>query len=273
MIVWIALGVIVALVLLFIFLPVVAWILVGLVLLILAVVLLVPIGADVGYIGGEFRLAARVDGFALQLLPKKPADPNKPKKEKKPKKPKKEKPPKEPKPEEETKPKKKRKLNFTKEELFELVKKAINGLGKFGKLTVRRFMLHYTAAGADPYNTAMTFGYVNWALSTLAPICAKDFRVTGDVDVRTDVDFTTDKMSVDFELSVTLRLIQVVHMALAVAFGALSVLIKNKLRLRREAKLAKKSADAEQAPEEQSETTADTEIEITTDERKDEHGE
>ena len=89
MIVWIALGVIVALVLLFIFLPVVAWILVGLVLLMLAVVLLVPIGADVGYIGGEFRLAARMDGFAYQLLPKKPADPNKPPKEKKHRKPKK----------------------------------------------------------------------------------------------------------------------------------------------------------------------------------------
>ena len=60
LIVWIALGVIVALVLLFIFLPVVAWILVGLVLLMIAVVLLVPIGADVGYVGGEFRLAARM---------------------------------------------------------------------------------------------------------------------------------------------------------------------------------------------------------------------
>ena len=271
LIVWIALGVLAALVLLFIFLPVVAWILVGLVLLILAVVLLVPIGADVGYIGGEFRLAARMDGLAYQLLPKKPADPNKPPRKKKPKK---EKPPKEPKPEEEeAKPKKKRSLNFSKEELFELVKKAINGLGKFGKLTVRRFMLHYTAAGQDPYNTAMTFGYVNWALSTLAPICAKNFRITGDVDVWTDVDFTAEKMSVDLELSVTLRLLQVVHMALAVAFGALGVLIKNKLRLRREAKLAKKSADAEQLPDEQSETTADTEIEITTDERKDEHGE
>ena len=270
LIVWIALGVIAALVLLFIFLPVVAWILVGLVLLILAVVLLVPIGADVGYIGGEFRLAARMDGFAFQLLPKKPADPNKPPQEKKPKK---EKPPKEPKSEEEAKPKKKLNLNFSKEELFELVKKAINGLGKFGKLTVRRFMLHYTAAGRDPYNTAMTFGYVNWALSTLGPICARKFRITGDVDVWTDVDFTTEKMSVDLELSVTLRLIQVVHMALAVAFGALGVLIKNRLRLRKEAKLSKKNADAEQLPDEQSETTADTEIEITTDERKDEHGE
>ena len=39
-----------------------------------------------GYIGGEFSLAARMDGFTYQLLPKKPADPNKPPKEKKPKK-------------------------------------------------------------------------------------------------------------------------------------------------------------------------------------------
>lgn len=248
MIVWIALGVIAALVLLFIFLPVVAWILVGLVVLILAVVLLVPIGADAGYVGGQFSLAARIDGFAYQLLPKKPADPNKPKKEKKSKK---EKPPKEEKPaEEEPKPKKKRKLNFTKEEIFELVKKAINGLGKFGKLTVRYFMLHYIAAGEDPYNTAMTFGYVNWALSTLGPICAQKFRITGDVDVWTDVDFTTDKMHIDAAVSVTLRLIQVVHMALAVAFGVLGVLIKNKLRLRKEAKLAKKAGTTEQVPDE-----------------------
>ena len=61
----IALGVIAALVLLFIFLPVVAWILVGLVLLILAVVLFVPIGADIGYVGEEFSLAARADGMFM----------------------------------------------------------------------------------------------------------------------------------------------------------------------------------------------------------------
>lgn len=270
MIVWIALGVIAALVLLFIFLPVVAWIIVGLVLLILAVVLFVPIGADVGYIGGVFRLAARVDGFALQLLPKKPADPNKPPKEKKPKK---EKPPKEPKPEAETAPKPKRKLNFTKEELLELVKKAINGLGKFGKLTVRHFMLHYTAAGEDPYNTAMTLNYVNAALSTLAPICARKFHIKGDVDVWTDVDFTSDKMRLDAELSVTLRLIQVVHMGLAVGIGVVQVLIKNKRRLRREAKLAAKNGGADSAPGEQEEPATQVDIEITkSEERNDEHG-
>jgi hypothetical protein len=266
LIAWIALGVVVALVLLFIFLPVVAWILVGLVLLVLAVVLFVPVGADIGYVGGEFRLSARVDGFALQLSPKKPPDPDKPPKEKKPRKEKPQKP-KEPKPEEEAKPKKKR-FEFTKEELFELAQKVLKGLGKFGKLTVRRFMLHYVAAGEDPCDTAVTFNYVNAALSTLAPICARIFRVTGEVDVWTDVDFTTDKMRLDAELSMTLRLVQLVHMGLAIAFGVLGVLIKNKLRLRKEAKLAKNSTTAI-SDEETVNTNSDT---IQAEERNDLHG-
>ena len=236
-----ALAALAVLVLLFIFLPVVAWILVGLAVLILAVVLLTPVGADIGYIGGEFRLAARLDGFAIQLLPKKPEDPNKPKKEKKPQKEKKHKKP------EKEKPKKK--LSFTKEELLELAQKALKGLGKFGKLTVRHFMLHYVAAGEDPYDTAMTYNYVNAALCMLAPLCAGCFRVRGDTDVRTDIDFTSDKMSIDFELSITLRLIQALHALLAVAVGALGVLIRSKRRQRREAKLARQSRPEEENEE------------------------
>lgn len=239
-----ALAVLAALVLLFIFLPVVAWILVGIVLLILATMLLVPVGADIGYVGGELRLAARVDGFALQLLPRKPADPNKPKKEKKPKEPKK---PAEEKPRQEPKPK--RKLSFTKEELLELAKKALHGLGKFGKLTVRRFMLHYVAAGEDPYNTAMTYNYVNAALCMLSPLCAGCFRVKGDVDVRTEIDFAAEKTRVDFELSITLRLIQAVHALLVTAVGALGVLLRSKRRQRREVKLAAQNGVEEENEE------------------------
>ena len=266
---WIALGVIVALVLLFIYLPVVAWILVGLVLLILALVLFVPIGADVGYVDKVFKLAVRIDGFALQLLPKKQKE-EKPKEEKP--KPKKEEPPKEEKPKEE-KPKKKLSLNFTKEEIFELIKRAINGLGKFGKLTVRKFMLHFTAGGIDPYNTAMSLGYVNWALSTLAPICARKFKITCKPDVWTDANFIEEFPSVEFEISLTLRLIQVVRMALAVGWGVVVVLIKNKLRLRREAKLAKQNG-TESVIDKQSETTPDIEIQKEkSEERNDSHGE
>ncbi len=233
----IALGVIALFVLLFIFLPVVAWIILGLILAILLVVLFVPIGADVAYVGGEFSLAARMDGFTIQLIPKK----TKHETEEKPKKrkPKKEKKPKKPKTEAEEKPKKK-KFDFTLEEIFELIKKVLNGLGKFGKLTVRKFMLHYTAAGSDPYNTAMTYNYVNAGLCSLAPLCAQKFHVTGDVDVWTDIDFAAEKMMVDAALSITLRIAQLVHVGLAVAFGALVILLKNKRRLRREARALKK---------------------------------
>lgn len=259
-----ALAALAVLVLLFIFVPVVAWILVGLVLLILALVLFVPIGADVAYIGGEFSLAARVDGLKLQLIPRKPGGEKK--KEEKPAPPKEEKP-KEPGAE---KPKKSLNLDFTKEELFELIQKVLNSLGKFGKLTMRRFLLHYTAAGEDPYNTAMTYNYVNAAMSVLAPVCARKFRVTGDVDVWTDVDFTTDKMRLDLALSITLRLAQLVHVGLAAAAGALGVLLRRRKRLKAEAREAKKQLPA---PETEDENKENNDIDTAqAEERKDTHG-
>ena len=117
------------------------------------------------YLDRQFRLAARIDGFAIQLFPRKKKKEEKPPEEEKPK----EEKPKEEKPKEE-KPKKV--FNFTKDELLDIVKKAIKGLGKFGKLTVRKFVFHYTAGGEDPYDTAMEFNFMNSALSALAPLCA-----------------------------------------------------------------------------------------------------
>jgi len=121
----------------------------GLVLVILLVLLLIPIGADVEYIGGDFKLSAKVCGILIQLLPKKKKDEDKPPKEKKEKK-KKEKKPKPEKEAGEEKPKEKKKLDFTVEEIFEVIQKVLGSLKKFGKLTVDRFLLHYTAGGKDP---------------------------------------------------------------------------------------------------------------------------
>jgi len=102
----------------------------------------------------------------------------------------------------------------------------------------------------------MIYGYVNTALCTLAPICAKKFRVTGEVDVATNVDFAADKMQIDAALSVTLRLIQVVHAALAAAFGALGVLIRHKLRLWKEKRAAGKQAPEEEKAQESIKSSA-----------------
>ena len=217
-------------------------IILGVIIAIIVAIMLVPVGADVAYEGGELRLSAKVCGMLLQLIPKPPADETKPKKEKKPKKPKKQK--KQPEEQAQTgeeKPKKKLNLDFSMDEIMGLVKSVLRGLGRFGrKLSVDRFLLHYTAAGKDPYNTAMTFGYVNGALTTLAPICRRSFDAK-DVDVWTDVDFTTEKTKVDFGVALTIRIGQIFGVVFTILFGALGILIKHKFRKFKEKRANKKA--------------------------------
>ena len=216
----------------------VALIIIGIILAILVLILLLPVGVDVGYENKQFHLSAKVNGFLLQLIPRPPRSEEKKPKEKKPKKEKKKK---EPKPEEEQKPQKKLKLDFSMDEILELVKKVLKGFGKFGrKLKVSRFVLHFTAAGRDPYNTAMTFAYVNAALSSLAPICARRFTVK-DCDVWTDVDFVSEEMRLDLGIAVTIRIGQVLGVGLGIGFGALWILLKNKIRLKKERRELKKA--------------------------------
>ena len=217
-------------------------IILGVIVAIIVVLMLVPVGADVAYEGGELRLSAKVCGMLLQLIPKPPADETKPKKEKKPKKPKKKK--KQPEEQAQTgeeKPKKKLDLDFSMDEILGLVKSVLRGLGRFGrKLSVDRFLLHYTAAGKDPYNTAMTFGYVNGALTTLAPICRRTFDAK-DVDVWTDVDFTTEKTKVDFGVALTIRIGQIFGVVFTILFGVLGIFIKHKFRKFKEKRANKKA--------------------------------
>ena len=217
-------------------------IILGVIIAIIVAIMLVPVGADVAYEGGELRLSAKVCGMLLQLIPKPPADETKPKKEKKPKKPKKQK--KQPEEQAQTgeeKPKKKLNLDFSMDEVMGLVKSVLRGLGRFGrKLSVDRFLLHYTAAGKDPYNTAMTFGSVNGALTTLAPICRRSFDAK-DVDVWTDVDFTTEKTKVDFGVALTIRIGQIFGVVFTILFGALGIIIKHKFRKFKEKRANKKA--------------------------------
>ena len=217
-------------------------IILGVIIAIIVAIMLVPVGADVAYEGGELRLSAKVCGMLLQLIPKPPADETKPKKEKKPKKTKKKKKQPEEQPQTgEEKPKKKLNLDFSMDEIMGLVKSVLRGLGRFGrKLSVDRFLLHYTAAGKDPYTTAMTFGYVNGALTTLAPICRRSFDAK-DVDVWTDVDFTTEKTKVDFGVALTIRIGQIFGVVFTILFGALGIIIKHKFRKFKEKRANKKA--------------------------------
>jgi len=248
----------------------IALIIIGVLVAIIAAIMLVPVGADISYEDGQFALSAKVCGILLQLFPKPPVDESKPKKEKKPKKPKK------PKKEKKKKagaeggeaaPKKKLNLNFSKDEILSLVKKVLNKFGRFGrKFNVDRFLLHYIAAGKDPYDTAVNFAYVNAALSSLAPVCSKRFDVK-DCEVWTDIDFTIEKKKIDFGLAFTIRIGAFFALAFGVVFSALGILIKNKTRLLLEKlRSRKKSATAEETKQELIEEN------IKPDERNENHG-
>ena len=226
----------------------VGWIILGVIVLILVGINLISIGVDVSYEGGVFSLSAKVAGVLLQLLPKQDKGEEKPKKEKKPKRKKKKKEPKPDESEKKTeKPKKKGlPLGMTKEELFDLVKKILHHFARFPRrFRIERFKLHALVAGSDPYNTAMTYGYLNEALSILLPLARQGFTVKQS-DVRTDVDFTTDEFALDFGLGLSIRIGQIVGFVLTVAFVGAKGVIKSKLRQKKEAKAAAKAVPAAQ---------------------------
>ena len=83
---------------------------------------------------------------------------------------------------------------------------------------------------------AVKYGYMNAALSTLAPICARRFQVK-DLDVRTSVDFMLDHTHVDFGVATTIRLAQILGVGLGIGFAALKILLRSKKRQKQQAKL------------------------------------
>ena len=238
----------------------------GLIILVLLLISLVRVGIDAEYIGGSFKASAKVCGKLIELYPGGTLIEklkNRQKKEKP-----KEAPPAEPKPAEQEQPKKKRKLNFSfsRDEILALVKKVLHGVGRILTIRVDRFLLHFTAAGDDPYNTALIYGYVNGALSSLAPLCKKKFRVR-NADVATDVDFTADKMTIDFAVALTMCIGQIFEGVFIIAFGALGILIKNKRRISKENKAAK--AAHKSGAEDKTENTEEN---IQAEERTDKNG-
>ena len=208
-----------------------ALIIIGIIALIIFLIMMIPVGADIGYADGQLSLSAKVMGIFLQLLPKTEEKDKKPTKEKKPKKEKKKKeePPAEETGAEEEKEKKKKKLelDFTLDEIVALLKTVFKGLGKFRKMKVDRFLLHYIAAGKDPYKTAVTFGKINAALCALAPVCRERFHCP-DTDVFTDITFAEEKPFIEFGLGFSIRIGQILSVVFTILFGALWILIKNK---------------------------------------------
>ena len=173
--------------------------------LVLTVLNLLPVGVDAAYTDETFSLAARVGPLRLWLLPKPPDA--KPKK-KKPPKPKKEKP-------------KKQSAPPDIRTLLALAKLGLQALDRFRqRLRVQLLRLVFVSGAPDPYDTALAFGYVNAALGALTPLAERALRID-ERDIQTGVDFQAGQPRIDARIVCTIRIGQIVVIALAFGVGFL----------------------------------------------------
>ena len=161
--------------------------------LVLTVLNLLPVGVDAAYADEAFSLAARIGPFRLRLLPKPPDA--KPKK-KKPQKPKKEKP-------------KKKSASPDIRTILVLAKLGLQALNRFRqRLRVQLLRLGFA------------FGYVNAALGALTPLAERALRID-ERDIQTGVDFQAGQPRIDARIVCTIRIGQIVAIALAFGVGFL----------------------------------------------------
>ena len=212
----------------------VGWIILGVIVGIIVLIMLIPIGADIRYEDEVIRISVKAAGLKLQLLPRPKKKPKKDKPEKE--KPEKEKTPKEKKPKEEKETKKKKSFPFNAEEILELLRAVLQSFGRFGKkFSVDRSVLHWIAPQWDPYTSARIFAWVNAAMSELAPICTARFHCR-DSSVWTDIDFTRENMFLEFGLTITIRIGQIVGSGFRIAFDVLRIFLQSRRRVKREEK-------------------------------------
>ncbi len=218
----------------------------------IALIFFVPYGVDAGYEDGAAWLKVAAGPFRLTLYPKKPQsekqqareEKKRQKKEakkktaesKKPEKPSEEKP----KVNNET-IKLRRQLPMDFDHIMMYLKLASHAIRRFfNSFTIDLFRLHYTAAGRDPYATAMQYGYACSAVETLPALTGQIIRVRKN-DVAIDSDFTADSPSAAVRIVLTLQLYKIVHMA--VAFLAEYISWNRKLKAESVSAVTKKRED------------------------------
>ena len=186
---------------------------------------LLPVGVDAAYAEGAFSLAARIGPARLHLLPKAPdAKPGKAKTKK---------------------PKKKAKKKSAPPDAQTLLKLAELGLQALDrlrqKLHVRLLRLVFVSGAPDPYDTALAFGCVNAALGALTPLVERTLCID-ERDIQTGVDFDAERPRIDARIVCTIRIGQIVAVALIFGVGYL----KQKLQAKKA-----RAARAKTAPDTQ----------------------
>jgi len=185
------------------------------ILAVLVLIMLLPVGVSGGYDFGDVSLKVVAGPVKIQLLPKKEKKKDKPKKEKKAKKPKKEKA-------------KKKLPPFTLEIITEYIRLVTGALNRFRrKLSIDHLKLWYLAAADDPCDAALAYGRANAAVLGLMEALNLAFNIK-EQDIRLRVDFTEEKPQFSLGGQLTIRIGQMLLIAIIAAFQFLRVFMKQK---------------------------------------------
>lgn len=191
--------------------------------LLLALIMLIPLGVYASYDSGGLMLKLRVSAYKKQIFPRE----NKP----------------EPEPEPESTEdngkvaeKVKIRLPFSIDEWRSLLKIVFKALRRFkNSLTFDKIFLRFIAASPDPFDTVRIFNTVNSVVGAAAPFFESEFKVR-QRDIFIDTDMTSEKCSYSIELALSVRVGQLLVIALAAGFAFLKLLATRKLKQLRERK-------------------------------------
>ena len=191
--------------------------------LLLALIMLIPLGVCASYDSGGLMLKVRVSAYKKQIFPRES----------------------EPKTEPETESaedagenaeKVKKRLSLSIDEWSSLLKIVFKALRRFkNSLTFDKIFLRFIAASSDPFDTVRIFNAVNSLVGASVPFFESEFKV-GQRDIFIDADMSADKCSYSFELALSVRVGQVLVIALAAGFAFLKLLAARKLKEFRERK-------------------------------------
>ncbi len=208
----------------------------GIIILIIVLLLILPVGADVGFMEGVFSLKIKIGPFRIAVLPAKSKEGGgqKPKKEKKHKK--KKTAPAEAEAEGEKVAKPRQKLTF--DDIMGIVRLGLQALGRFRRsISVDLLMLHLVTAGPDPYSAVMNYGYFNAALGALLPLLHKCFRIKKE-DYDSHIDFEAEKLQINVHAVLSVRIGEILLIVICAAVGFLKWLLRRRRRAKAEAKAA-----------------------------------
>lgn len=206
------------------------------ILLLLVLLLRLRLGCVAHYDGEGPRVMIRVGGLKLRVFPREKKD--KPPKKKKPPKEKKEKPP--------------VPLGQKVESILgyagQLLPVGLEAVKYFGKkLRVDVFHLRMTVGGPDPAGTAETYGKISAALGALWQPLTRGLDIK-DGYAGVDLDFDAPETRVEGALSLSLRLGQILWLALYFGLWGLKRLLTERSRQKRRMKTGEKGPQTSSDP-------------------------